>query len=480
MTRLSFLTTVILVLSAVPLLLGMTGVLAVAAQKPTPAGPPVASKRPVVDVYFGTKVTDDYRWLEDWNNPAVRSWSEAQNAWARRFLAQLPDAAAIRKRVTQLETGTSADYLSLVVRGHILFALKQQPPKQQPLLVTLKSPDDLASERILLDPNVLDPAGTTRIDFYVPSLDGSKVAVSLSERGTESGTVRVLETATGKMLPDRVPRVNGGTAGGSVAWSADGTGFFYTRYPHDGELPAADMDFFQQVFFHKLGTPDKDDTYQLGKDFPRIAETVLTTSEDGRFVLASVANGDGGQFEHFLRRPGGTWVQFTHFADDVVAAHFSADGGIYLLSHKDASRGRILRVPIEALSLENSTVVVAEGEPAIQGFLVTPHYIFVRDVVGGPSQVRIFKRGGTHEPRLLPLPPNSAVSDLTRLDKDSIVYRVESYTEPPAWYSYDPESGKATRTSMVTTSPASFADCEVVRALATSEDGTTVPLSILY
>jgi prolyl oligopeptidase len=479
MSKLSFLTTVILVLSAILLLSGLTGCIAVAAQKPAAPGPPVAAKQPVVDTYFGTKVTDDYRWLEDSKSPEVQSWSDAQNAWARRVLAQLPNAAAIRERVRQLETGSSADYLSLLVRGHIVFALKQQPPKQQPLLVALKSPDDLASERVLLDPNVLDPTGATRIDFYVPSLDGSKVAVSLSERGTESGTVRVLETATGTTLPDRIPRVNGGTAGGSVAWNADGSGLYYTRYPRHGEGPTADMDFFQQVYFHKLGTHGADDTYELGEDFPRIAETVLTTSEDGRYVLASVANGDGGEFAHFLRRPGGTWVQFTHFADGIVAADFSADGGIYLLSHKDASRGRILRVPLEALSLENSTVVVAEGEPAIQGFLVTPDYIYVRDVIGGPSQVRIFKRGGTHEPRLLPLPPDSAVSDLARLDKDSVVYRVESYTEPPAWYRYDPASGKATRTSMVTTSPASFADCEVVRALATSEDGTRVPISIL-
>jgi prolyl oligopeptidase len=479
MSRLSLLTTIILVLSAVVLLSGLTGVIALAAEKRAPAGPPAAAKRPVVDTYFGTKVTDDYRWLEDWKSPEVQSWSEAQNAWARHVLAQLPNAAAIRERVRELETGSSADYLGLVVRGGTLFALKQQPPKQQPLLVALKSPDDLAAERALLDPNVLDPTGTTRIDFYVPSLDGSKVAVSLSERGTESGTVRVLETATGKDLSDRVPRVNGGTAGGSVAWNADASGFFYTRYPHEGERPAADMDFFQQVYFHKLGTPTQADTYESGKDFPRIAETVLTTSDDGRFVLASVANGDGGQFEHFLRRPDGTWVQFTHFADGIVAADFSADGGIYLLSIKGAARGQILRVPLEALSLEQATVVVAEGEPVIQGFLVTPDFLYARDVVGGPSQVRIFKRGGTNEPRLLPLPPDSAVSDLARLGKDGVAYRVESYTEPPAWYRYDPESGKAMRTSMVTTSPADFSDCEAVRAMATSEDGTKVPLSIL-
>jgi prolyl oligopeptidase len=457
---------------------GLTSVIALAAQKPAAPGPPAAPKRPVVDEYFGVKVTDDYRWLEDWSNPEVQSWSEAQNSWARGVLAKLPNLVAIRERVKQLEAGGSAEYYALRMRGGTLFAMKRQPPKQQPLLVALKSPDDLASERVLLDPNTLDPAGTTSIDFYVPTLDGSRVAVSLSEGGTESGTVRVLETATGRELPDRVPRVNGGTAGGSVAWNADGSGFCYTRYPRHGEGSTADMDFYQQVYFHKLGAHGADDTYELGEDFPRIAETVLETSDDGRYVLATVANGDGGEFEHFLRKPDGAWVQFTHFADGVTEAKFSSDAGLYLLSKNAAPRGKILRVALDAPNFERATVVVPESDAVIEEFLVTPGWLYVHDVVGGPSQVRIFKRGA-EEPRLLPVPPVSAVSGLVKLAKDSIAYSVESFTEPAAWYSYSPDTGKAVRTSMVKTTPASFSDCEVVRATATSKDGTNVPLSIL-
>jgi prolyl oligopeptidase len=459
------------------LLAGLPGAVGVGAQKPGAPGPPVAAKRPVVDEYFGVKVTDEYRWLEDWNDPAVQRWSEAQNQWSRELLARLPHVAAIRERVRQLETGGSAEYFGLLARDGILFALKAEPRKQQPLLVALASPEDLASERVLLDPNALDPTGTTRIDFYVPTLDGSKIAVSLSERGTESGTVRVLDSA-GTALPDRVPRVNGGTAGGSVAWNADGSGFWYTRYPRAGERPEPDMDFFQQVYFHKLGSPTQADTHELGKDFPRIAETVLSTSDDGRFVLASVANGDGGAFEHFLRKPDGTWVRLTRFDDGIVRVGFATEGDLYLLSRKGAPRGRIVRVPIDAPDPAQATVVVAESDAVIRGFLPTPHGLYVQDVVGGPSQVRLFAPGA-REPRRLPIEPNSAVDGLAKLDEDSIVYRVESFTEPAAWYRYGATSGKATRTRMVTTSPADFSDCEVVRETATSRDGTGVPLSIV-
>jgi prolyl oligopeptidase len=448
-----------------------------AADVPAKGGPPSTPRRPVVDVYFGVKVADPYRWLEDWSNPEVQAWSEGQNAYARALLARLPHLDAIRARVAELERGGSPEYGGLVQRGGVLFALKWQPPKQQPFLVTLTSPEDISSERVLLDPNVLDAQGTTRIDFYVPSRDGSKVAVSLSERGTESGTIRVIETSTRRELPDRIERVNGGTAGGSVAWNADGSGIYYTRYPHAGERPADDLEFFQQVYLHTLGAPAQTDHYELGKEFPRIAETVLATSEDGRSVLASVANGDGGEFEHFVKHAGGEWKQFTHFADGVVHAAFSADGGIYLLVRKGSPRGKIVRVALDNPRLDQATVIVPESEAVIQGFLVTPEWLCVHDLVGGPSQVRMFQ-GGTRAQRTLPVPANSSLGGLAKLDKD-IVFRAESYLAPAAWYRYSPADGKLTRTALFKTSPADFSDCEVVRETATSKDGTKVPLTIV-
>ena len=126
-------------------------------------------------------------------------------------------------------------YGSLIRRGETLFAVKNEPPKQQPFLVVLKAPEEPASERVLVDPNLLDPKGGTAIDFFVPSLDGRLTAVSLSEGGSEAGDLHVYDTASGRKLPDVIPRVNGGTAGGDVAWNADGSGFFYTRYPRGEE-----------------------------------------------------------------------------------------------------------------------------------------------------------------------------------------------------------------------------------------------------
>src|SRR6266702_7837656 len=124
---------------------------------------PQTPKKPVTDEYQGVKVEDNYQWLEQDDDPAVKAWSDAQSRRTREYLDKLPDRAAIEKQLTDWYAKTSPSYSSLVSRRGILFAMKFQPPKQQPLLVTLASADDLKSERVVLDPNVLDAKGTTAI-----------------------------------------------------------------------------------------------------------------------------------------------------------------------------------------------------------------------------------------------------------------------------------------------------------------------------
>src|SRR6516162_6939803 len=250
----------------------------------------------------------------------------------------------------------------------------------------MRSADEPIDEHIVVDPNAIDNKGASSIDFYVPSLDGKRVAVSISRGGSESGDVYVYDAITGRDTGELIPRVNGGTAGGSLAWNADGSGFWYTRYPRAGKRPTVDLDFYQQVYFHKLGTKTEADTYALGKDFPRIAEIELLASEDGRYVMARMANGDGGEFAHYLRTPSGEWTQVTRFADEISEARFGAGGDLYLLSRHNAPMGKVLRVPLANPRLENAKVVVPEGKLAIRGLVAAGRRLYVLDQAGGPSQ----------------------------------------------------------------------------------------------
>src|SRR5438105_12908152 len=136
------------------------------------------AKKPVTDEYQGVKVEDDYQWLENDDDPEVKAWSDDQNQRTRAYIDKLPDRAKIEKQLTEWYAKTSPSYSGLVSRPGVLFAMKFQPPKQQSMLVTLKSASDRKSEKMVIDPNAMDRKGTTAIDWFVPSWDGKYVAVS--------------------------------------------------------------------------------------------------------------------------------------------------------------------------------------------------------------------------------------------------------------------------------------------------------------
>ena len=459
------------------LLLVATGAV-LAAQTPRPPATPM---RPVVDTIQGVKITDNYRWLENWNDPAVRTWTAAQNDYARAQLDALPFMGALRSRVQALGGDTHPRWSNVSCRHGRLFAIKRQPPKEQPMLVVMRSADDPSTERVVVDPTTLDPSGKTAIDFYEPSRDGSKVAVSLSVGGNERGDVHVFDVQTGRQIGEVIPRVNGGTAGGSVAWNADGSGFFYTRYPRPGERPEVDLDFYQQLYFHTLGARTDQDTYEIGKDSPKIAETIARASDDGRFLLVQVNNGDGGEKAFFIGLPQqatNRWQRLAGYTDDIVSGTWGRDDALYLLSRKGAPRGQVLRIARSTSpSLADAKVVVPQSDGSIESFVVTDSKIYVNELVGGPSRLRAFNLDGS-SPRDMGVAPITSVQDIEPLEGDDLLCEVQSYVTAPAFYHVG-SNGEWKKTALTVTTAADYSAIAVTRVEATSKDGTHVPLNIL-
>jgi prolyl oligopeptidase len=447
-------------------------------------------KARVSSTYHGVTVTEDYRWLEDAASEQTRAWTMAQDRRTRSYLGNLPFYGAVRRRAEEILKAESVTYDDLRRAGSAYFALKDQPPKQQPFLVVLNSLDDLSDERVLVDPNEIDDSGSTTIDWYQPSPDGSLVAVSLSSRGTEDGTVHVDRTASGELVGVTVPRVNGGTAGGSLAWAGDSSGFWYTRYPSPGERPEDDADFYQEVWYHPLGDSLEDDRRELSAVFAddRIAENFLNASPDGLWVMDRVQKGDGGEWQVFVRaQEGGDWWLVADGGDKVAYAAFGP-GALYMLSRLGAPHGKVLRLTLQAgADVAHAVGVVPEADVTIEGpaptgnaeggLAVTDTRLWLLDMDGGWSSLRLFDLDGTPA-RTAEVPPGSAVDGLIRLDGHEVAYATESFTQPRSWWRASGDSA-ARRTALVSQTPLDFSGFEVRRELATSLDGTQVPVTLI-
>ena len=438
---------------------------------------PRTEKKMVKDTYYDVTVRDDYRWLDDLKAPAVRKWNDEQNVYTRKYLDRLTYLKPIQARLGEIMNTETPSYGQLSFHSQ-LFGLKKQPPKNQRFIVLLPSIGDTAGERIIVDPNALNPKGTTAIDWYKPSRDGRLLAVSLSENGSEDGTLRIFDVGTGRQLSDIVPRVQYPTGGGDVEWNSDNTGFYYTRYPQGSERPPEDANFYQQIYFHKLGSPVSSDKYVIGKEFPRIAECAMQSTQDGRYLLVSVANGDGGEFAHFLMFPSGQWKQITQFSDKVVNAQFGLDGRLYLLSHADAPNGKLLVLSPSDPILAKASVAVPEGDVSIASFAAATNVLYVVEIAGGPSRLRVFDLKGKPMDSP-PIQPIASVAGLVRLEGDRILFAEGTYLSPLARFDYEPALRVPRKTNLSEIPTVDFSDCEVLREMAMSRDGTKIPVNII-
>lgn len=445
----------------------------------------------VVEIIQGQRIADPYRWLENAADPRVRAWSDQENALTRRYIDGLPYRREVGDELMHLAQAASPAYSGLQARGPYVFATYFDPAhEQQPVIVTLNAAADPASRHVVLDLNAADPSGHTEFDWYVPSPDGSRVAVSISRDGSEAGTLHVYRTADGREVGDVIPHVQYPTAGGSVAWNRAGTGFWYTRYPGDN-APAADRRAFVQVYFHPLGSDWRDDPLIAGKaqGLERISEAFLDNRCGLGQVMMMVQRGDGNTWAYYILQENKPPIQIGTYGDGVVYATLGPDGAVYAISRAGTSNGKILKLepPFSHLGLRQAEVLVPPSDVAIisggAGLGVPdldfdPAHVFVHDIIGGPVQVRIFDLSGRPQGKL-PLPSVADSKEIAALKDGTVLFDVSTYLRPRYYAAWNPATGQTHETALRSESPVRFDDAEVRREFATSRDGTRIPFSLI-
>lgn len=447
-------------------------------QKRPDSWAPKTSRRPVWNSYHGTRVRDDYRWLEDGDSQEVHRWSTTQNRRARSYLGAIPARRAVGRRIAHFLRSGYVLYGKPRVAKNRMFIMRWDTREPRPVLLVYDSLEDLHHPRVLIDPARWSRKGApASVNHFAPSWDGKWLAVCISRGGTEESDLQILDADTGRPTEERVRRASR-VGGRDAAWFSDNSGFLYIRYPREGERPAKDLEFYQQVFFHRLGTSDDEDEYVLGKEFPRIGEPRFESYPDRNTLVVSVEHGDGGQFEHWVGGGKDPWTRIANPQDEVTAVHSAPDRSIYLLSRKGAPRGQILRIPPDGKNVSQAELVVEEGDWVIDSFEASRDHLVLIEQLGGAGRLRALE---LHTRRFISpkLPSVCAMPWAVSLPDESVIFRLSTLLAPPAVVHWDPRGSSIRSTPLTLSSPANLSRWKVIRESAISRDGTHVPMTII-
>jgi prolyl oligopeptidase len=378
-------------------------------------------------VLHGTPVADPYRWLEDGESEEVRAWSEAQGRYTREVLEAAPFRARLHERLRTLFS------IGVVTppaprRGRYFYQRRTGDQEQPRLYVR----DGVAGdERVLLDPARLSADGTSALDWFYPSSDGRLLAYGVSVGGSEKSTLRVLDVETGHVLDDEIPH----TRACSLEWRPDGSGFFYTRYPEPGTVPAGEENYHRRVFSHALGRPGREDPLVFDHERPLEDWPNVHLSPDGRWLAVSVSRG-WTRTDVYLRdldAAGAGWVTVVEGIDALFGVDVRNDR-LLLQTDFEAPRHRLVSADLASPGFESWHDVLPEGPDVLETAAVIGDFIVAVRLHDASSRVTLHGPSGAvlHE---IALPMIGSVAGVTgEWDGEEAFLGFTSYTLPPVVY----------------------------------------------
>jgi prolyl oligopeptidase len=462
-----------------PILL-LAAAAAIAAPGSGPSDYPTARRDRMHDDYFGTRVEEPYRWMENMQSPGLHEWVAAENRLTDAYLAKIPVRGWIARRLTQL-WNYAKETTPAQVAGSRIFFRRNSGLQNQFVLYVQDSPS--AAPRVLIDPNKLSPDGSVALIRYEPSPDGRYLAYALSEGGSDWETVHVLDVSTGHTLPDTVHWVKFS----GIAWTNDDKGFFYSRYPTPPKANRINQQVVnQQLYFHAVGQPQSADRLiYRRKDLPRwiIAGQV---SEDGRYLFVSLVNGTAPENELYyadLGNPDRPDVSaklrplYTRNDAQYIVVGVQK-GTLYLQTTLNAPKTRVVATSLSDPAPAHWHTVVPQGKGVIDEADMADGSLIVESQIDATSRLTLYTTDGKRI-RDLPLPTLGTVASLSaRNDSDSIYFGFTSYLYPQRIYRYQvQEANTDTMFAPQLKFDPTLYDTEEV--FYPSRDGTQVPMFIV-
>jgi len=440
----------------------------------------------VVDDYFGVKVADPYRWMEDLGSKETQDWMKAQAVYTDSYLQKSPKREEILKRLGEL-SNAGVRVGGIQQRGNLFFYIRREPDEQDFKLYVREGLS--GSERLLIDPNkVFNDGRRYSLGVWSVSFDGKYVSYGIAAGGAENGEIRVVETASGRDTGDSIARIRNS----SGSWLPDNKSFLYTRLQKlPDDAPANEKYQRRRIYLHVLGTNADADKLIFGNEVnPNIKiEPGLTcapiTKSTWKYAIASVNSTVSPNSEYYvapieaLEQTPIPWRRIVSFEDEVSALDIRGED-LYLLTYKNTPRYKIIRTIVSNSDLKKAETIFTGGEAVIQNFVAQPDALYVQALDGGNRRIhRVDYKTKKAAPLKIPYEGAATIAP-TETNTDGIYFNVVSWTKSAAHFKYDPKTKISAPTNLIPPNPVDMSHIEFLNAKAKSHDGVNIPLVIIY
>ena len=456
------------------------------------AKPPVAPVQTVFDTYFGQKVEDPYRYMENQKDPAVIAWMKAQADYTRAVLDSMPGRKEFAARMQTYMNAAEFTVSDVQLAGKFTFFRKRKQGQNMAALYVREGTDP--RERLLFDPNKFDTGDHhISLDQYTPSWEGKYVLIGASAGGSEEQTAHIVETATGRELPESLERFLGGV------FSLDGeTVYYLQRQKLAPGAPPTDKYKKSRTYAHKLGTDAGTDQAVFGFDVcpgVRVGEdefAFVTPMPNSSYALGIVNNGAEPAQEVYVAPLSAigsktSWKKLASYGDKITdLALIGSD--LYLVTLKDAPNGKILRVSADAPDLSKAEIVLPASSAVLTGNYVGQNVLrpakdalYIQQAEAGIGRaLRLSYRPGS-KPEPVALPFDGSVDDVvTDPTEPGALIDMVSWTKPGDYYRLNPATGATVAMGLEPGNAIDPSDFVSEELRVPAPDGTQIPLSIVY